>query len=57
MKRTPTILLSARLQVLVIPSPENPLIIRSPILFMIYQVTGPYPLIMLNRSGFEVQLF
>ena len=44
MKRTPTLLLSARLQMLVIPFSEHPLIIRSPILFMIYQVQ-PVPIL------------
>ena len=37
MKRTPILLLSARLQMLVIPFSDHPLIFSSPILFMIYQ--------------------
>jgi hypothetical protein len=44
MKRTPTVLLSARLQMLVIPFSEHPLIFRSPILFMIYHVQ-PVPIL------------
>ncbi len=52
MMRTSTLLLSARLQMLVIPFSEHSLICASPILFMIYQVQ-PVPI----RSGFEVQLF
>lgn len=40
MKRTPALLLSARLQMLVIPISEH----RSPILFMIYQVQ-PVPIL------------
>jgi hypothetical protein len=44
MKRTPALLLSARLQMLVIPFSEHPLIIRSPILFMISQVQ-PVPIL------------